>query len=293
MKIKRTAGEKIFNVFNYIILAFIGIVSLYPFWYTVSMSFSTLAEASRDGLHLFPMDTTLASYKAVFENKDLYTAYGNTILRTVLGTVYSLFMQAGFAYALSRSNMPNRKFWAFVAVFTMLFNGGTIPTYLNIRNLGLLDSFWVYILPLGMNVYNMIILRNSFNAIPESLYESAKLDGAGDIRIFTQIFLPLSKAALATVVLWIAVGHWNSYMDNLLYVGDTTKKVLQMYMREIVQDNKTELILSGQMDASITDYNDETVKSATIVVSMLPILCVYPFIQKYFVKGVMLGSVKG
>ena len=239
------------------------------------------------------MDTTLASYKAVFENKDLYTAYGNTILRTVLGTVYSLFMQAGFAYALSRSNMPNRKFWAFVAVFTMLFNGGTIPTYLNIRNLGLLDSFWVYILPLGMNVYNMIILRNSFNAIPESLYESAKLDGAGDIRIFTQIFLPLSKAALATVVLWIAVGHWNSYMDNLLYVGDTTKKVLQMYMREIVQDNKTELILSGQMDASITDYNDETVKSATIVVSMLPILCVYPFIQKYFVKGVMLGSVKG
>ena len=291
--IKRTTGEKIFNVFNYIFLGALAFVCLYPFLYTVSISFSTLAEASKDGLHLFPVDTTLRSYQMVFADEKVWSAYLVTILRTVTGTVFSLLMTTTFAYALSRRNMPHRNFWTFVVVFTMLFSGGTIPSFLVIHGLKLTNNFLVYILPTAVGAYNLIIMKNAFMGIPESLYESAKIDGANEWTIWTNIYMPLSKATIAVLTLWISVGHCNAWIDSLLYMDGDNFQVLQMYLRRVVQDNQTELILSGMVDADVTDYNTETVKSATIVVAMLPILCVYPFIQKYFVKGIMLGSVKG
>lgn len=289
---KRSIPEKIFSVFNVVILSLLAFITLYPFVYVASISFSTVSEAARSGFHFFPREVTLESYKMVFNNSSLIIAYGNTIFRTVVGTLLSLLVSSMFAYSLSRNNTPFKKVVLMLLLFTMLFSGGIIPSYMLIKNLGLLNNRWVYILPGLVAAYNVIILRNYFMALPGELHESAKVDGANEFLIFFKIILPLSTPVLATVALWLAVSHWNSWMDGILYITDNDKHVIQVMLQRLILQNELAVLGPGKGTLMQT-FSTETVKSATIIVSIVPILIVYPFIQKYFTKGIMLGAVKG
>lgn len=290
---KRSRSERIFEWVNLVLLTLLMFTMLYPFLYTFSISLSTTAEAMRKGLHLYPREVSLTSYSMVFKNEDILISYGNTLLRTVVGTSATIFISAMFAYPLSKKYMPNRRIYAFLLLFTMLFSGGIIPTYLLIKNLGLLNNRLVYILPSIISAYNVIVIRSFFESIPESLTESAKIDGANEFTIFLKIVLPLSKPVLATVGLWSAVAHWNAWFDSMLYMTDKSKQVLQTVLQRIITESNVTLIQQGIVNPDTTQFTPETMKSATIIVSILPILMVYPFIQRYFVKGIMLGSVKG
>lgn len=291
--IRETRGEKIFNVFNCIILGIFAFSTLYPFLYTLSISLSTTKEATRIGLHLYPREVSFMAYSMVLKNGAFYQAYANTIFRTVVGTLLALLVTSMYAYALSRKGLPNRRLYSAILLFTMLFSGGQIPTYINLKQLNLLNSLWVYILPNLIAAYNTIIARSYFQSLPESLNESAKIDGAGEFRIFFSIILPLSKPIIMTLALWIAVFHWNAWYDAMMFVTDNNKIALQAYLLRIIQENNSDLISQGVLNPDILQYTPETVKSATIIVSIVPILMLYPFIQKYFIKGIMLGAVKG
>ena len=290
--IKRTTGEKIFAFFNVILLTLFAFTTLYPFIYTLSKSLSTQAAVMNDVYFLYPKEVSFAAYQRVLTGKQLYVTYANTIFRTLAGTALTLLVTSMYAYPLSRKYMPNRKFFMIFTIFTMLFSGGTIPIYIVIKNLHLLNNRLVYILPTLVSAYNVIIIRSFFMSIPDSLMESAKIDGASEFTILFKIILPLSKAVLATVALWAAVGHWNSWFDSMLYIDDKKKQVVQLYLQQIVQKGATNELGDG-LSNDLNTQTADTIKSATIMVTVLPILCVYPFVQKYFVTGVMLGSVKG
>ena len=289
---RRTKGEKIFNVFNIALLIMFSMVCLYPFWYTVVLSVSSTADAVKDGLHLFTLKPDFSAYKQVLSDENILNAYGNTIFRTVIGTALALLVTLMYAYGLSRKNIPARKLLSFVLLFTMLFNGGTIPTYLIIKNIHLLDNRWVYILPMLITAYNAIIAKSFFMSVPESLHESATLDGASEFKIFFDIYIPLSKPIIMTLLLWIAVGHWNSWYDALLYINDDAKIPMQLMLQRMVENSRT-TVINSSLDANAVTVMPITIRSATIIVAVLPILAVYPFIQKYFMGGVMLGAVKG
>lgn len=291
--IRVSTSRKIFSVFNYLFLAALAFTTLYPFLYTLTMSLSTTKAATEVGFHLYPKEISFMAYKMVFKNKDIFTAYGNTIFRTVVGTVLALLVTMMFAYALSRKDMPNRKLFTVILLFTMLFNGGKIPTYLVLKNLKLLNNIWVYVLPYLISAYNVIVARSFFQSLPEALHESASIDGAGEFRIFFKIILPLSKPIIMTIALWMAVTHWNTWYDAMMYMTDNTKITVQCLLQRIIQENNSELISQGIINPDAMQYTSETVKAATIIVSVLPILAFYPFVQKYFIKGVMLGAVKG
>lgn len=318
---KRSSGEKVFNVVNIALLGLLAVLTVYPFVYTASLSLSNAQEAARDGLHFVPGNPallgqavadlmharfhaaaagfaaygrglSLEAYRMVFSNREILIGYGNTLFRTIVGTLLTLLATALAAYPLSRKNMPFRRRMTFLVMFTMLFSGGLVPGYLLIRSLGLINSIWVYVLPTLVSAFNILILKNFFQSIPDSLAESAMMDGANDFSILFRIYLPLSKPALATIALWTAVGHWNSWFDGLLYMTDNSKQVLQVFLRRIVIENSTEMVEKGILNPSLLSFTPETIKAATVVVTILPILFIYPFAQKYFVKGTMLGSVK-
>ncbi len=291
--IKVSPSRKVFNVFNYIFLALLAFTTLYPFLYTLSMSLSTTKAATEMGFHLYPKELSFMAYQMVFKNKDIWVSYQNTIFRTVVGTLLGLLVTTLYAYAISRKEMPNRKLFTAILLFTMLFNGGKIPTYLVIKELGLLNNMWVYILPMLISAYNVIVARSFFQSLPSALYESASIDGAGEFRIFFSIILPLSKPIIMTLALWMAVLHWNSWYDAMMYMTNNSKITVQCLLQRIVQENNSELISQGVVNPDAMQYTSETVKAATIIVSILPILAFYPFVQKYFIKGVMLGAVKG
>jgi len=295
--IQRTRGEKIFNVFNYIILTIFAFTTLYPLLYTLSISLSTAGEANRVGLHILPNfeQFTLDPYKLVFQNAEIWTAYKYTLFRTIVGTILALLVTCFYGYALSRPGLPLKKFFSSYILFTMLFSGGQIPSYLNIRDLGLINSIWVYVLPMLITAYNVIVAKSFFATLPESLNESAKIDGAGEFRIFFQIIVPLSKPIIMTVALWVAVTHWNSWFDGMMYITDSRKQTVQNYIQRIVSESQTENLISNVNAAgkSQMETTGETIQCASIIVSVIPILLFYPFVQKYFVKGVTLGAVKG
>lgn len=290
---KRTNGEKVFNVVNIILLGILAFSMLYPLIYTISISFSTAAEASRGGYHLYPKDASITAYKMVFKNEDLLIAYGNTIFRTVVGTLGALLFTCLYGYALSRPETPNKKFYTTFIVFTMLFSGGMVPMYLTLKNYNLIDSVWVYVLPNLIGAYNVVVARSFFMSIPNSLNESAKIDGCNEFGIFFKIIVPLSKPIIMTLALFIAVYHWNHWYDSLMYIRSNDKIVVQLLLQRIIQESSTELMTSGLVDPELTEFTSETVKSATVVVAIAPILAMYPFVQKYFTKGMMLGAVKG
>jgi putative aldouronate transport system permease protein len=287
-----STGEKIFGVFNVIFLAVIAMLCLYPFVYTVSISLSSAAEASRDGLHLYPREISFTSYKMVLSDPNIITGYMNSIIRTLLGTFLTVTASCIAAYPLARREMPHRALITFIIVFTMLFGGGMVPGYLLIKNLGFINTIWALVIPGMLGAFNIIIVKNFFQSLPESLIESARMDGAGEWRILFHIYIPLSKPVLATVALWSAVGHWNAWFDALLFITDDRKQVLQTFLQRIVIESGTQMMELGITDTSVLQFTGETIKAATIIVTILPIICVYPFVQKYFVKGIMLGGVK-
>lgn len=292
MTYKRSLGERGFDVFNIALFAFLAILWTYPFIYTLSMSLSTAAEASRDGFHFFPRDISLFSYKAILGNPNILTGYYNTIMRTFLGTVLTLLASCIAAYPLSRREMPKRSMIIFFIVFTMLFSGGMIPNYILVKDLGMINTVWSLVIPTLLSGFNIIIMKNFFQSIPESFVEAARIEGAGEWTILFKIFIPLSKPVLATVALWTMVAHWNAWLDALLYITDDNKQVLQIFLQRIVIESSAKLMDMGVTDQTITQFTPETIKAATVIVTILPIICVYPFVQKYFVSGIMLGGVK-
>ncbi len=286
-------GEVAFGVVNVIVLGAFAFSTLYPFLYVLSLSLSPQAEASRAGFHLYPKAVTLIAYRMVFSNPDILTGYLNTLWRTVVGTALTVLLCCICAYPLSRRDLPHRSLFTFLLVFTMLFSGGLVPMYLLAKDLHLLNGRWVYVLPGAVSAFNVIVIKNFFQEIPESLAESAAIDGAGDWRILFQLYLPLSKPVLATVALWTAVAHWNAWFDGLIYITQDEKQVLQIFLRRIVVESNTMLLERGLVNPDVTQFTPETLKAATIIVTVVPILLLYPFLQKYFVKGILLGGVKG
>ena len=266
------------------------------FWHLLNLSLSPSYIATKGGLLLYPKDLTFDNYARVIGNRYIWLGYKNTIIRTVIGTVLQLFFTSMGAYVLSKKFFPHRTFWTLFIVFTIFFSGGLIPNYLLVKELGLLNTYASMILPGLISAYNMVIIRNYFQSLPEEIEESCLIDGAGRFRIFLQFVLPLSKPILATVALWLAVGHWNSWFDVLIYISDDTKFTLQIVLRRIILTGSKEILdtsaaASAAQNESVV--SSEGLKAACIYVTTLPILCAYPFVQKFFVKGIMIGSLKG
>ncbi len=282
-----------FDVFNYVMLFLISFVCLYPFLYVVfaSLSDSNMLMAA-DGMLLYPLGTNLNAYRAVVKNPMIYSGYKNTLIVLFGGLAVNMLLSMLAAYVLSRKEFAIRKAATKFVMFTMFFSGGMIPTYLNVCSLGLDNTLLALILPGAINVYNMVILRSGFDAIPESLIESAKLDGASHTRIMWRIVVPLAMPTIAVIILYYAVAHWNAWFNAMMYLRDRAKFPIQLVLREILLQNNTADMMQG------TDSNDamavaESIQYAIIVVSTLPILVAYPYIQRFFVKGVMVGAVKG
>lgn len=287
-----------FNFFDflfYFLLILLCISILLPFIHLFSISLSPSHIATSMGLHLVPKEITLDNYRKVFESKYIWMGYKNTIIRTVFGTFFQLFFTSMGAYVMSKKFFPHRTFWTFLIVFTMFFSGGLIPSYLLVKNLGLINKYSVMILPGLISAYNLVIMRNFFSSLPEDYEESCMIDGANRFVIFFRIILPLSKAILATVGLWLVVGHWNAWFDVLLYIQDENKHTLQIILRRIILVGTQKLVdmTTGGVFYEQTESSPEGLKAASIYVATIPILCTYPYIQKYFVKGIMLGSLKG
>ncbi|PZM66664.1 carbohydrate ABC transporter permease [Paenibacillus dendritiformis] len=292
---KKSIGEKVFDTANVVFLILFSITAVYPFLNVMSVSFSTSSAANAYGLKLWPQEVSLDGYRAVFANKLIWTGYYNTIFRTVLGTFLNVIFSVMCAYPLSKKYLPHRNLFTAFIVFTMFFSGGLIPNYLLIKELGLLDSRWSLILPGLIAAFTMIIVRNYFMSLPEEVEESARIDGANDMRILFSIVLPMSMPIIATISLWYAVAHWNAWFDSLLYISDPNKAVLGNVLRKIVIEGSSQF---QQFDQGFNQNGQATVtpdiiKAATIMVATVPIICVYPFVQKYFVKGVIVGSLKG
>lgn len=294
-KIKISAGEKAFNVFNIIFMIAMMFVMFYPMWHVLCASFSNARLlSSHSGVLLWPEGYSLTAYKLMMKNPMILKGYGNTLYILVFGLLLNMVMTCIAAYVLSRRNVMFNKVITVFIIFTMYFNGGLIPTYLNIKELGLVDSLWAVILPGAISTYNMIVLRTGFASVPVSLEEAAKIDGASSLRILWQIILPLSKATVAVICLYYAVAHWNAWFNAMLYLNERELFPLQLILREIlIQNDTTSMVSAVDVGAGDSSFVSETVKYAVIIVSVVPILCVYPFIQKYFAKGVMVGAVKG
>ena len=290
-KIKKSKGAAIFDTVNVTLMVVISLCMLYPMLYVIFASFSDpTAFTKHSGLLLSPAGFSLESYKLAFENPMLFRGYLNTIIIILVSVTLSMILTSLCAYVLSRKDFKLRKFCTVAVVITMFFSGGMIPFYFTVKDLGLENSMWSLILPTAINTFNMIILRTSFESIPSALVESASIDGAGHWTILFRIILPLSKATLAVLVLYYAVANWNSWFNAMLFINDREKYPLQLVLREILITSDTSSMTAGESDR---EFIGETIKYAIIVISTVPILCIYPFLQKYFAKGVMVGSVKG
>jgi len=290
---QRSIGERIFDVGNVLALALLSILTVYPFLYVFIASLSDPSwVVQKRGIILLPQGINLDAYMAVFKNPSILTGYTNTLFVVIVGTSLNIMMTALGAYVLSRQQFVWRKHIMFAIVFTMFFNGGLIPTFLLVNQLGLLDSRWALILPIAMSAYNLIIMRTAFLGHPVELEESAKLDGANDFTILFRIVLPLSMPVVAVMILFYGVAHWNSWFNALIYMRTRELYPLQLILREILITNNTDSMITGVGGGDKMPIG-ETIKYATIIVSTIPILCLYPFLQKYFVKGVMIGAIKG
>lgn len=293
MKIKAEKGEILFGIFNAVLLTFLMLITLYPMLHVLFASLSNSAALmAHSGVILSPIEFSISSYGMVFKNPMIVRGYLNTIFIVVAGVFVNILMTSLGAYFLSRKNVLWQTPITLLIIFTMFFNGGMVPFYLTVKNLGLYNSYFALILPTAINTYNMIVMRTAFSSIPESLVESAKIDGANHITILWRIVMPLSQAVVAVMVLYYGVAHWNSWFHAMLFIKDRTKFPLQIILREIlIQNTNSEAMIS--VDANVKESVAESIKYATIVVATLPILCIYPMLQKYFIKGVMIGAVKG
>ncbi|MBE7035157.1 MAG: carbohydrate ABC transporter permease [Ruminococcaceae bacterium] len=295
MKIKQSFGYSCFTVFNTLFMLVLSFLMLYPMLYVVFASFSdSNAFLMHEGMLFWPVSPNLQSYIKVLENPMVWVGYKNILFILVVGTSLNMVMTILCAFVLSRRNLKGSGIMTGFIVFTMYFGGGLIPGYLNIRSLGLDNTLWALIIPGAMSAYNMIIMRTSFRGIPDSLEESATIDGASPLTILLRIIIPLSGATIAVIVLYYAVGHWNAWFNAMVYLRDRSKYPLQLVLREILIQNDTSAMMSTGQEMEVDQKSiAETIKYAVIVVSTIPILAVYPFLQKYFVKGVMIGAIKG
>ena len=291
-KIKRSAGSIIFDNFNNIFMLIILICTLYPLYYIFIVSISNGWEVMNKNIFLYPKGINISSYKIVFQDHYILTSMFNSILYTGLGVIINLVMTTLCAYPLSKKSFGGRKFFSSFVIFTMFFTGGMIPTYIVINSLGLMNTIWAIVLPPAINTWYMIIMRTFFEAIPESLFESANLDGASEIKVLFTIVFPLSLPIMATMFMFYAVWHWNSFFPALLYLNEKRLFPLQMIIRNIVVNGDFGM---QTMDVSGSDgaVVDTTFKFAAIMVATFPILIIYPFVQRFFVKGVMIGAIKG
>jgi len=290
MKMKRDISDKVFDFVNYTVMVIIGAITLYPFIYLLMLSFSE-SSVTFSAISFLPDKFVLMNYERIFSYEYILTGYINTIIRTATAVLLGVTFMVMAAYPLSKKHFPLRNFWTGIIIFTMFFQGGLIPRYLLIKDLGMMNSLWALILPRLINTFIMIIMRNFFMTIPESLEESARIDGANDISILFRIILPLSKPIITTAALWIAVEHWNAWFDALIYISDHSKQVLQVVIRRLVIDGAETVIFNSGAVGYASD--PEAIKAAAIMVATLPILMVFPFVQKYFAKGVIVGSLKG
>lgn len=285
-----TRGEKIFKVFNYIILTIISLITLYPVVYVISASLSSPTAVLGGKVAVWPVDLTFDSYAMLLKNSDIYLAYANTIFYTVVGTFISIALEILMAYPLSKKRLFGRGAISMGLAFSMWVSAGMIPMYLVIKNLGMLNTRMSLLIPFACTAYHIVLLRTFFQSLPEAIEEYAKIEGASDWKILTAIYIPLSKAAIATVILYIAVGKWNSYFWAMTLLRDDSKMPLQVLLKNMVV--QMSVSASGE-DAGNSNMSQETLVYATMVIAMVPMLILYPFIQKYFVKGVMIGGVKG
>lgn len=292
MKIKRSKGEKTFQVFNYMCLSLIIVICFYPVWYVAMASFSNSNLLTQhSGLLFKPAGFSVDAYKKVFQNPMISKGYMNTLFILLFGVIFDLIMTSLGAYFLSRKRVMFKKPIMLFIVFTMFFSGGMIPFYINLRELHLTNTLWGLIVPFMINTSNLIILRTAFESIPESLIEAAQIDGAGHLRILSTIVVPLSKAMLAVMVLYYGVSIWNSWFWASAILRNREMYPLQIILREILLSNDTSSMTAGT-SAMDTEAIGMTIKYATIMVATIPILCIYPFLQKYFTKGTMVGAVK-
>ncbi len=298
--VKDTGRDKIFVICTYIYVFLAFIIVAYPVVYMLSASISDPKLVSSGEMWLWPRGITFDGYKRVFENSSIWRGYGNTILYTVVGTMINLIVTLPAAYALSRKDFAGRNFFMGMFMVTMFFGGGLVPSYLLIKNLGMVDTIWAIVIPSAASIWNIIVSRTFFQStIPSELQEAAQIDGCTNMRLFFQIVLPLSMPIIAVMGLFYGVGNWNSYFSALIYLNDENKFPLQLILRQILVLQEMSAQPGGSMDATTAlALNNKAevaalVKYAVIIVATLPIIAIYPFLQRYFVQGVMIGSVKG
>ncbi|MEC0126500.1 carbohydrate ABC transporter permease [Paenibacillus pabuli] len=288
-------GDRIFNVINHFLLIIITLIVIYPLVFVLSASFSDPQAVLRGEMFLWPKGINLHSYEKIFQNKDILRGYTNTLIYTSVGTLINLVMTILAAYPLSRKDFIGRNAIMALFVFTMFFSGGLIPTYMLIKNLGMLNTFWVMIIPNAVSIWNIIIMRTFFQqSIPNELHEAATIDGCSNIQTLTRIILPLSMPIIAVTILFYAVGHWNAFFNAMLYLSDKNKFPLQLILREILIQGQTNDMVKMSTESAIKQQREvEGIKYAVLVVANIPVLLLYPFLQRYFVKGVMIGAIKG
>lgn len=289
----KTLGDKIFDVFLYIILAVLCVLFLYPIWQTFVLSFSSASYARSLGPKIWPDQWLLDSYKVIFSDDLIGLGYRNTLFRASLGTVVMVITTYLGGYVLTKKKMPFHGLLLVFIMIPMFFQGGLIPSYINIKNLNLLNNLWLFVMTGATSTWYLLLTRNFINTIPESLEESAMIDGAHPLVIVFKIMMPLCAPIIAVLALWSAVGQWNAWFDALMYCNTKDKLVLSLIVRRIVIDQDESLIGGGAIITAVQAHTPETIKAATIFASVLPIICLYPFLQKYFVKGILVGSVKG
>jgi putative aldouronate transport system permease protein len=305
---KKSFGDKAFDIANIVIMVIILVAVLYPFLNSVAISLNDGNDTTRGGITIFPRVFTIKNYQLIFDNPKVYNAYVVTIARTVVGTISSLFFTAILAYGLAHTNLKGRPFYIMLTIIPMYFGGGLIPSYFLIKSLGMLNSFWVYIIPGMVGIWNMLLMKTFFQGIPISLEESARIDGANYLTIFFKIILPISTPIIATVALFVGVGQWNSWFDASIYITKQNLKPMQSVLLSIISEAKFAENLAATASGSGSGaggsidvgnigknikVNVRSITMATMFVTIIPIIMVYPFLQRYFVKGVMIGSIKG
>ena len=293
VKKRKIDPDKVFDIVNLLIMLVLLVIFVWPLWFVLIASISDPSEVWQGHVVLFPRGITLAAYEEVIKYKTIWTGYANTILYTVLGTAINMVLTVCGAYPLSRKDFVPKKFFMLLFMVTMYFSGGLIPLFFVIRNTGLYNTIWVSSIPYAISAYNMIIMKTFFESIPESLEEAAKIDGASDMGVLLKIVLPLSVPIIATIGLFYAVQYWNSYFDALIYIQSPDKFTLQLRLRSLLFADELNNAGGGNVEGIGTQVMTQSLKMACVAVSTIPILLVYPWLQKYFVKGVMLGSVKG
>ncbi|MDO3681998.1 carbohydrate ABC transporter permease [Paenibacillus ehimensis] len=290
---RRTPREVIFDRLNDVFMLVICFVTMYPIWYVLVNSLNDGNDAMRGGIYWWPRVFSFDSYLAVFANDGIMLAMGVTVAKTVVGTVVHVLFTAMVAYAFSRKELIGRRAYMMLGTVTLFFSGGLIPSYLLIRDLGLLDSFWVYIIPAMFSFFDLIVFQAFFREIPDGLEEAAKLDGANDFKIFRSVILPVSMPVVATIALFHGVYQWNDYFTGMIYINQSELQPIQTYLYRVVAQSSSNQMMAATSGNIAKSVSSQSIKLATMVITSLPIVIIYPFLQKYFVKGFMIGSIKG